>query len=1097
MHGDGRCGRSCAILGCSEATTAMATVVRMNFIVIQIVDDGCFLRLERKMRSGVRSWHHLFAVASVANTELRVPCRRYVLASRSKHGSITKRVASGLIITFSTRGFLSLVCLYRDLCGRNTTPFAKTKTSSLVAATLPDAATNPHKKTEITMAEVVAERQPRIDDYHRAPVKRKHSDSGDSSTDAEEGETLERTTTAATVESKQKDFERDPSRSKRSRLENYGSQERTFANNLIRSNVYIPPAKRFAKVPSAEGQGAVSLENSGLQSPPDVAEQWESWEHEKRLVIGTINRLNASTIKVLLHDLFSQVNLLRMRGILTQSLLQAVTTGSSTYLPVYAAFLSVISSKLPEIGELCIRRGLALFRQAYVQRNKTVCLHLCLWIGHLLHQGVIHELLVLQLLSLLLDHVAPTNDSIEIAVELLRTTGYTLLQVSPTGVRAILSRIRSLLHEGSQHLHKKTCQQMESLLEARKQSFRVGSSDGEYSPIPAELDLIDIDNDQVTLEISLDDDDDDAQGDGELSTSALWKKLYLDYSRYQLLPAAEYQQHKEEWKQIRNELLGTSEEDDDSSDNDGDSTTSGGSGSDDEEAGQDPASSTAIVPADSGLNTIVPAATTIIQDLTENDLIHLRRQIYLTIMSSATFEECAHKLSQVSIPIGKEEELINMIIECCSQERTFMRYYGLVASRFCMLPNSRWLQAFIVSFAAQYTTIHRLETNKLRNVAKLFAHLLHTDSLPWSVLSVIHLNEDETTSSSRIFLKLLVQELAEAMGVQALKQRFDDGVLPLLQSKMLVLENNTTDTQNPSEPSKDRSVQSLPLEVEWYRGMFPMDNVRDTRYAINFYTSIGLGPLSDVLRDFLKIAPKIVMAEAREKQAALLVEQQLMESTATKARPDDRDDDSSSTSSSSVSSTSSSSSSSSSSSYSSSSRSSYSSTSGSSSRSSGSSSSGSYSSDSRSSDDSRRKRTNTTRKGVTDKKYQSKSSARAKGEERKHDPSKRRDYGSQKDDRDHRKRKSRSSSPPPKKARDGEAKRRRSSSAQDSDSQSTSRSSASDSRENRRRRPKERRRSTSSSRSSSGSSGASNNGKSNDRRSGGKSRTGAGRSSKK
>ena len=36
-------------------------------------------------------------------------------------------------------------------------------------------------------------------------------------------------------------------------------------------------------------------------------------------------------------------------------------------------------------------------------------------------------------------------------------------------------------------------------------------------------------------------------------------------------------------------------------------------------------------------------------------------------------------------------------------------------------------------FAEQYDVIHRLETNKLRNVAKLFAHLLHTDAISWEV----------------------------------------------------------------------------------------------------------------------------------------------------------------------------------------------------------------------------------------------------------------------------------------------------------------------------------------------------------------------------
>ena len=40
---------------------------------------------------------------------------------------------------------------------------------------------------------------------------------------------------------------------------------------------------------------------------------------------------------------------------------------------------------------------------------------------------------------------------------------------------------------------------------------------------------------------------------------------------------------------------------------------------------------------------------------------------------------------------------------------------------------------FLLCFSLQCETIHRLETNKLRNVAKFFAHLLFTDAIPWTV----------------------------------------------------------------------------------------------------------------------------------------------------------------------------------------------------------------------------------------------------------------------------------------------------------------------------------------------------------------------------
>jgi pre-mRNA-splicing factor CWC22 len=76
-----------------------------------------------------------------------------------------------------------------------------------------------------------------------------------------------------------------------------------------------------------------------------------------------------------------------------------------------------------------------------------------------------------------------------------------------------------------------------------------------------------------------------------------------------------------------------------------------------------------------------------------------------------------------------------------------------------------------------------------------------------------------------------MQEIAEAIGIAKLKARFE------------------TDNDE---------------EKEWYKFMFPRDNLRNTRYAINFFTSIGLGPLTDGLREFLKNAPKLIMEQAKQ-----------------------------------------------------------------------------------------------------------------------------------------------------------------------------------------------------------------------------------------
>jgi pre-mRNA-splicing factor CWC22 len=189
-------------------------------------------------------------------------------------------------------------------------------------------------------------------------------------------------------------------------------------------------------------------------------------------------------------------------------------------------------------------------------------------------------------------------------------------------------------------------------------------------------------------------------------------------------------------------------------------------------------------------------------------------------MSSIDFEECCHKLMKISLPAGKEPELPSMIIECCSQERTYSKFYGLIGERFSKL-NRLWSDLFEECFSKYYDTIHRYETNRLRNIGRFFGHMLSTDAIGWHVLSTIHLNEEDTTSSSRIFIKILFQDLAEHLGLPKLQERLKDEVL---------------------RPSFD--------------GLFPMDNPRNTRFSINYFTSIGLGVLTEGMRGHLKALPK-------------------------------------------------------------------------------------------------------------------------------------------------------------------------------------------------------------------------------------------------
>jgi pre-mRNA-splicing factor CWC22 len=89
----------------------------------------------------------------------------------------------------------------------------------------------------------------------------------------------------------------------------------------------------------------------------------------------------------------------------------------------------------------------------------------------------------------------------------------------------------------------------------------------------------------------------------------------------------------------------------------------------------------------------IPIAVSMMQninDMTSTDLVNLRRTLYLTLMSAATFEEAGHKLMKLNLPPGQEPELCAIIIECCSQEKTFLRFYALLAQRFCLKFQAYW-----------------------------------------------------------------------------------------------------------------------------------------------------------------------------------------------------------------------------------------------------------------------------------------------------------------------------------------------------------------------------------------------------------------------
>ncbi|CAE7234390.1 ncm [Symbiodinium natans] len=160
--------------------------------------------------------------------------------------------------------------------------------------------------------------------------------------------------------------------------------------------------------------------------------QRQTWEALRKSINGLVNKVNVGNIKNIVEELF-QENLVRGRGLLVRALIRA-QMASPGFTHVFAALLSVINSKLPEVGDLLIRRVILQFRRAYKRNDKIVTTAAIRFMAHLVNQKVASELLALHIATLLLERV--TEDSIEVCVSFLQEVGQALEELSKVSLHA-------------------------------------------------------------------------------------------------------------------------------------------------------------------------------------------------------------------------------------------------------------------------------------------------------------------------------------------------------------------------------------------------------------------------------------------------------------------------------------------------------------------------------------------------------------------------------------------------------------------------------------------------------------------------------------
>ncbi|KAF4026334.1 hypothetical protein G4228_018468, partial [Cervus hanglu yarkandensis] len=347
-----------------------------------------------------------------------------------------------------------------------------------------------------------------------------------------------------------------------------------------------------------------------------LAYQRMSWEALKKSINGLINKVNISNIGIIIQELL-QENIVRGRGLLSRSVLQA-QSASPIFTHVYAALVAIINSKFPQIGELILKRLILNFRKGYRRNDKPLCLTASKFVAHLINQNVAHEVLCLEMLTLLLER--PTDDSVEVAIGFLKECGLKLTQVSPRGINAIFERLRNILHESE--IDKRVQYMIEVMFAVRKDGFK------DHPVILGGLDLVEED-DQFTHMLPLEDD---------YNPEDVLNVFKMDPN---------FMENEEKYRAIKKEIL---DEGDSDSNTDQDAGSSEEEEEEEEEEGEEDEEGQKVT----------------IHDKTEINLVSFRRTIYLAIQSSLDFEECAHKLLKMEFPESQT------VLECIklSEETT-------------------------------------------------------------------------------------------------------------------------------------------------------------------------------------------------------------------------------------------------------------------------------------------------------------------------------------------------------------------------------------------------------------------------------------------
>ncbi|CAI6354892.1 unnamed protein product [Macrosiphum euphorbiae] len=429
--------------------------------------------------------------------------------------------------------------------------------------------------------------------------------------------------------------------------------------------------------------------------------QTTSWNVLETSISNLIKHVDSDAKAYAIKKKIVRLNMWRGKGILCKNIMEA-QLNSTRDTRIYALFISLIYDEVPSVGELLLARCLCQFCDANKKKEKCKYLASVLFISYLINYDVVAPIVAIRLLQFLVKQ--PNQDSIDAYFVILNTCGHKVMEHCSADLNEILDTIQEKSLYNIRFFRKIT-HMMHVLIKT------VSLKNGKPPAVS-----------RVPLNISF--------------KQSLIPDQYLDSYFYD----PDYEACEKMHSLFREQILGT-----------------------------DIKHEYVLMYDYNTYGAGKKSQTKLMVKRTGNPKIDKKskflKNVVKVLMASTSFkyEKCASQLMKIKLQPGQEKDICCVFLELCCENDDYTENLGHITQIFCQL-NRLLIEQFEKLFVDTYAIVNSLDKIKLQNVAKYFAQLLYTDTISWTVLSTIHLNEKQTTASTGNFVKHLFYELVKHIG---------------------------------------------------------------------------------------------------------------------------------------------------------------------------------------------------------------------------------------------------------------------------------------------------------------------------------------------